>query len=119
MKKLPLLFCFLSLLTGCYYDSEELLYGTDECTTENVTYSADVLPLIVTNCYRCHDAANNFGGVTLEGYDRLRTYVDNGQLLGAIRHTPGFSPMPKNEPQLVECNIEKIATWVAAGAPND
>lgn len=71
------------------------------------------------NCYRCHDAANNFGGVTLEGYDQLRTYVDNGELLGAIRHTAGFSPMPKNEPQLVECNIEKIAAWVAAGAAND
>ncbi|SEQ56981.1 hypothetical protein [Neolewinella agarilytica] len=119
MKKHLLLLCLILPLVGCYYDSEELLYGTTECATENVTYSADVLPLIVDNCYGCHDASSNFGGVTLEGYDRLRTYVDNGELLGAIRHTPGFSPMPKNEPQLVECNIEKIAAWVAAGAPND
>ena len=119
MKKTAFLLCLLPLLTGCYYDSEELLYGTVECPTEGVTFSADVLPLIVDNCYRCHDAANNSGGINLEGYDQLRTYVDNCELLGAIRHTPGFSPMPKNEPQLVECNIEKIAAWVAAGAPND
>lgn len=119
MKKLPLLLCLFLPLVGCYYDSEERLYGTVECATEDVTFSVDVLPLIVEHCYRCHDADNNFGGITLEGYDQLRTYVDNGELLGAIRHTPGFSPMPKNEAQLVECNIEKIAVWVAAGAPNN
>lgn len=119
MKKSPFLLCLFLSLTGCYYDSEELLYGTVECATESITYTGDVLPLIVDNCYQCHDADNNFGGVTLEGYDQLRTYVDNGELLGVIRHTSGFSPMPKNEPQLVECNIEKIAAWVAAGAPND
>jgi len=119
MKKTSFLLCFVFLLAGCNYDSEELLYGTIECQTEEVTYSAVVLPLIVANCYQCHDAANNFGGITLEGYEQLRNYVDNGELLGVIRHTPGFSPMPKNSPQLVECNIEKIAAWVAAGAPND
>ncbi len=119
MKKSALFALLLPLLAGCYYDSEEFLYGTVECMTEGTTYSTDVLPLIVANCYQCHDAANNFGGITLEGYDQLRTYVDNGELLGAIRHTPGFSPMPKNAPQLVECNIEKIAAWIAAGAPND
>jgi len=119
MKKCPVILCLFLALSGCYYDSEELLYGSDECNTEGVSYSADVLPLIIANCYECHDAANNFGGITLEGYGQLRNYVDNGALLGVIRHSPGFSPMPKNRAQLVECNIEKIAAWVAAGAPND
>ena len=37
MKKLPFLLCLIPLLAGCYSDSEELRYGTDECLTENVT----------------------------------------------------------------------------------
>jgi hypothetical protein len=119
MRKEMLVLSLLFLLSSCYYDAEELLYPDLECNTQGVTLSGTVLPILVENCYRCHDAANNFGGVTLEGYDQLKRYVDNGQLLGAIRHTAGFSPMPKNEPQLVECNIEKIAAWVTAGAPND
>lgn len=116
-----LFFLLASLLTlsACYYDVEEEIYGTTECNLEDITYNATVLPIIEDNCYRCHDAANNFAGITLEGYDRLKILVDNGDLLGVIKHEAGFSPMPKNEPQLLECEIEKIEAWVAAGAPNN
>lgn len=119
MRKIILLLPLLLLLSSCYYDAEELLYPDLECNTDGVTLSGTVLPILVENCYRCHDAANNFGGITLEGYDQLKRYADNGQLLGAISHTTGFSPMPQNAPQLVECNIEKIAAWLDAGAPNN
>lgn len=105
--------------TSCYYDVEEEIYPTLECVTENVNYSDEVLSIISTNCYSCHNAASNFGNVTLEGYSALKTYVDDGRLLGVIRHESGFSPMPKNQPQLVECDIAKIEAWVAAGAPNN
>lgn len=119
MKKILLLLLLLPLLSGCYYDSEELLYTTTECATDGVTFSGTVVPILVENCFRCHDAANNFGGITLEGYDQVKRFADSGQLVGAISHTAGFSAMPKNAPQLVECNIEKIAAWVDAGAPNN
>jgi hypothetical protein len=109
----------LFLLSSCYYDVEEELYGTTECNLSDITYSTTVLPIIEDNCYRCHDAANNFGGITLEGYERLKTMVDNGNLLGVIRHEAGFSSMPKNEPALLDCEIEKIEAWVNAGAPNN
>ena len=107
------------LLASCYYDVEEELYPTLECQTENATYTGDVLPILNDNCYRCHDAANNFGNITLEGYDRLLEYVDNGKLLGSIQHEPGFSHMPKNAAQLLDCEIEKIEAWVTAGALNN
>jgi len=109
----------LLFLAGCYYDVEEELYPTLECQTESVTYSNQVLDIIEGACYNCHDAASNFGNITLEGYDELKKYVDNGQLLGAIRHDAGFSPMPKNEAQLLECDVEKIEVWVNEGAPNN
>lgn len=109
----------LVLVAGCYYDVEEELYPTLECDTENMSYVNDILPIIQGNCYTCHDQGSNFGGVTLEGYESLKTYVDNGRLLGAIRHESGFSTMPKNAPQLVACNIEKIEAWINAGAPDN
>ena len=117
--------CFLSLLLlilvlpACYYDVEEEIYPTLECNTENASYSGVVLSIISDNCYTCHDANSNFGNVTLEGYTALKTYVDNGKLLGVIRHETGFSPMPKNQPQLVECDISKIEAWVNEGALNN
>ena len=104
---------------GCYYDVEEELYTTLECQTENVTYSNQVLSIISDACYQCHSAAQNFGNITLEGHTELKKYVDNGQLLGAIRHDAGFSPMPKNGAQLLECDIEKIEAWINEGAPNN
>ncbi len=109
----------LSGSTGCYYDVEEDIYPSLECTTTDVTYSGTIAPLLTNNCLACHSATANFGNVTLEGYDQLKFYVDNGQFLGAVRHESGFSPMPKNQPQLVSCDIEKIEAWIADGAPNN
>lgn len=107
------------LLPSCYYDVEEDLYPNLACDTVAVSYINDVLPLLQDNCYSCHNASANFGNVTLEGYNNLKIVVDNGRLLGAIRHEPGFSPMPQNQPQLVTCNIAKIEAWIAAGAMNN
>lgn len=113
------LFLFALFIAGCYYDTEEELYPTIECATQNVSYSETVLPIIRDNCYACHDAANNFGNITVEGYDLLINFVNNGQLLGVIKHESGYSPMPKNVPMLLECEIEKIEAWVNAGAINN
>ena len=113
------LFFSALLLSACYYDVEEELYPNPGCATENVTYSVTVLDLISTNCYVCHDAAANFGNITLEGYDNLKVYVDNGRLLGAIKHLDGFSPMPQNATKLLDCDIEKIEAWIGDGAPNN
>jgi len=118
MKKI-LLYSFLICLASCYYDNEEELYGTTECATDNITYNGAVLKIIDDNCFRCHDAASNFGGITLEGYDNLKTYVESGELLGVIKRESGFSPMPKNEPPLRDCDIEKIETWIVEGALNN
>ncbi len=112
-------FCLLCSTIGCYYDVEEELYPTTGCSTDDMSYQNDILPLIDTNCYQCHDAANNFGGITLEGYDALKTYADNGQLVGVISHAAGFSPMPQGDPKLLDCEIEKIEAWISQGTLNN
>jgi hypothetical protein len=105
--------------SGCYYDVEEELYPDTGCRVQNMSYQADILPILTSRCYVCHSAAANNGGISLEGYASLQRYVDNGQLLGAIRHDGGFSPMPKNAPQLPACQIEQIQAWIATGAPDN
>ncbi len=105
----------LLLTAGCYYDVYDELYPSD-CKTENVSYQADILPILTQKCYQCHDAANNQGNVTLEGYENLKFYVNSGQLLGAIRHDNGYSPMPQSGGKLSDCNISLFEIWVAEGA---
>lgn len=109
----------LLLIAGCYYDVEEEIYPRTGCQTEDLSYTRDIAPLLQRQCLDCHRASANFGNVTLEGYDNVLRYVESGQLLGVIRHEPGFSPMPKDRPQLVACEIEKIETWIADGAPDN
>lgn len=114
-----LLLPFLSMMTACQYHVEEELYPDVGCATDNVTYTGTILPILETNCFICHAESVNTGNVTLEGYDNLLSLVNSGRLLGAIRHEPGFTPMPQNQPQLVACTIEKIETWISNGAPNN
>ncbi|MBU3928662.1 MAG: hypothetical protein KKB74_12720 [Bacteroidetes bacterium] len=45
--------------------------------------------------------------------------VNNGSLMGAIRHESGWSPMPKNTNQLDDCTIRKLEIWVANDTPNN
>lgn len=114
-----ILMAIVILISGCYYDVEEELYPTIECQTDEMSYSGDILPIIETDCYVCHSAAANFGNITLEGYSEIKKHVDNGGLLGAVKHDGGFSPMPKNQAMLLECEIEKIEAWIQNGALNN
>ena len=103
-------------ITSCYYDNEETLYPPTECMTTNMSYQADVSPIISNNCLVCHSAAAHLGDIILEGYTEVKKYVDSGQLMGAINHEDGFSPMPSEAPKLDDCSIEKIESWIADGA---
>ena len=105
--------------SGCYYDVEEELYPDMACDTMDMSYTDNIVPILSANCYVCHNQATNTANITLEGYANLMEYVNSGQLLGAIKHEAGYSPMPKNAPQLVQCNIEKIEAWIASGAPDN
>lgn len=104
---------------SCYYDDEATLYPPTECITVNMSYQGDVVPIISSNCYVCHSAAANLGDITLEGYTEIKKYVDSEQLMGAINHISGFSPMPQDAPKLNDCSIAKIESWIADGAQDN
>lgn len=108
-------------VSGCYYDNEEELYKYTQtpCDTTVFTYSQKVEPILRTYCYNCHGQSSPSGGITIEGYTTLLTYVNNNKLWGTINHSSGYSAMPKNGNQLNECDLTIIKKWIAAGAPNN
>jgi len=123
MKKiiLPLV---LFILSGCYYDSEEALYGTPNtvCDTSVTKFSTEIKPILQSNCLTCHSNASaigNGGGIRLQDYADVKTQVNNGKLIGSIEHRAGFSAMPKGGGMISDCNILIINTWITKGSLND
>ncbi|RME94840.1 MAG: hypothetical protein D6772_14025 [Bacteroidetes bacterium] len=113
----------VSSLTACYYDNEEELFQfveeVDCSAVVRATFSADIEPLLITHCIRCHRNGREDGNVNLEGYDRVKPYVQNGALIGTVNHEAGWPAMPPSGVKLPPCDIEKIRLWIADGAPNN
>jgi hypothetical protein len=110
----------LSLLTNsCYNDKEEILYPQSVCDTANITYGRSVVPVLSANCTSCHGGNTPSAAISLDNYAGVKIMADNGKLTGAVTHSAGFSPMPKNSARLSDCNIIKIKNWIAAGALNN
>ncbi len=113
-------FLILLGLAGCYYDSEEHLYpdaAATQCDTLNVTYTNYVSQVLDTNCNSCHNASSPSGNVITDSYNDLMVVVNNGKFQGSINHQTGFSPMPKGQNQLPECDLSKMNAWINQGAP--
>jgi hypothetical protein len=125
MKRVFTLFSILIIVviaySGCYYDKAELVYPQPPvCDTVNMKYSQDIVPILNANCYVCHGGtASGSGGRKFDTHPLLLNYVNSGDLVKAITHTGGVTPMPYNLPKLPECAINKIRAWVNRGAPNN
>lgn len=107
---------------SCSKTSEQALDpSTSSCDTVNMKYSANVVPILQSICYDCHSLTTNgiSGGIILEGYSNLKFRVDNGDLIGAITHAPGYTPMPFELPKLSDCDINTIRSWINNGAQNN
>lgn len=89
------------------------------CVTENMSYSVDIAPVLDTYCVGCHGGNVPSGGIDLSHHAGVKSVADNGRLFGAITWTTGFSPMPQGGEKLPDCTIDKIKTWVDAGALNN
>ncbi len=127
MKKMTTLITGLFLLmiviaVSCSKSSEEDLRSSTppiSCDTVNMTYAADVMPVLKANCYSCHGNGGNSGGVNLDTYDNVKDEADDGALLGTITHASGYPPMPANGGKLSDCDINIIRDWINRGAPDN
>tara|TARA_Y100001949_G_C15950846_1_gene314646 strand:+ start:55 stop:441 length:387 start_codon:yes stop_codon:yes gene_type:complete len=114
----------LLLVSSCSWNNEEDLYGSTGqiCDVSSVTLSGSVAPLLDYNCNGCHSteyASSSGGNIVLDQYSLLKKYVDNGSLLGSIKHQSGYDAMPKSAAKLSACDILTIHTWIENGAENN
>jgi hypothetical protein len=111
-------------LGSCYYDKEDILYpnAAGPCDTSVVAkFSTVVLPLMNTNCNYsgCHNTTSAASGVILDTYNGVKAQAVNNRLIGSIKHSSGYSPMPKGGAKYSDCNIAKIQQWINSGYPNN
>ncbi|MEO8147063.1 MAG: hypothetical protein ABI723_05460 [Bacteroidia bacterium] len=117
--------CAITLVSSCYYDSQEELYpliNQGTCDTTNVTYSNQVNAIISSNCLSCHSVAastSSGGGFILETYNDLKPFALSGSLMNSLNGTGGKATMPKNGTKLSDCDISIVGKWVNDGALNN
>ncbi len=105
------------LLISCSKSSEDTLTTPmpPACDTVNMTYTANVQPILQANCYSCHGNGGASGGINLDTYENVKIVAANGELIGTITHAAGHSPMPKGGSKLSDCDINIIKDWINRG----
>ncbi len=84
----------------------------ENCDSTNVTFSGTVQPIIDNYCRSCHSGTSPQGGFELVDYQSVKTAVEGGRFMGAIRWQDGYVRMPNEQPQLSPCKIALIQKWI-------
>src|SRR5450631_847611 len=126
----------LAVSTALYLSSCTSEQLAPDCNTQNMSYSQNIVPILKSNCYKCHSSGNSVGsyGHLLDNYDTLTKYYTArtipivivpgdttliSALEGYITHTPGFLAMPYMDGKLDTCAIKQIQAWITQGSPNN
>lgn len=106
----------ISLLSACYYDKEDLLYGDLQCDTTNVSFSQEILPIIQNSCAitGCHVQGGSGNGI-FENYIQIKSKVDNGSFAQRVLVQQDMPPSGS----LSNCQIEHLMQWINDGALNN
>lgn len=91
---------------------------TTGCDTNQFTFADNISPIIQKNCIGCHSGTAPNGNILLSTHADVKVVADDGRLVGATSHLPGYKPMPQGG-KLDNCDMIKIRKWVQAGAPNN
>lgn len=113
--------------SGCYYDNlqelhPELVLNGGSCdTTVQLSYTADILPIMTGSCganNSCHNSATSTTGVYLNQYANVRTIALNGILWSSVTWDGNASNMPQGgSSKINDCYQAKIRKWIDEGAP--
>ena len=114
---------------GAVIDSDETLQarprggagGGDDLSTEDASFSGDVLPILVEYCGNCHGASDAAGGISLSSYDAVMTQVQPGNAQASAAYSTivqGAMP-PVGLPTPSDIERALIRSWIDAGAPNN
>lgn len=112
---------FILLLGSCTKDRAEevVVLNPSVCDSVQVSYSADIQPVIQLNCSvsGCHDGGTVAGGYNFSTHSEVSSNIST--ILCAIRHRPGCSPMPKFAAKLADSTIQDFDCWDIQGRLNN
>ncbi len=115
-------------IVGCFLASCLLANAAaPSAQAEDEFFEQRIRPALANECYECHGAKKQKGGLRVDFRDGLRHGGDSGPalipgnakrslLIQRIRHEAPDSKMPKDRPQLAESVIADFVTWVNRGA---
>ncbi len=110
----------ITFYTSCTSDKENVTTPQSTCdSTNTISYSAKVEPILRTNCYTCHLSASTGGGIILGTYTANKSVAQGSRFLGAINQLSGYSAMPKSAGKLSVCDLTLIKKWIDAGCLNN
>ena len=101
-----------------------------EVTSTQVDYfEKRIRPFLANDCYECHGAKKQKGGLRVDSREALRRGGDSGPavipgdagrslLIQSIRHEHSEIKMPKDRPKLSDSVLESFVQWVNDGAPD-
>lgn len=87
--------------------------------TIDVSFSNDVLPLLMAKCYGCHNEQQAGSTYLVTNYEDVRTMAESNRLMGSLDQENGYSSMPKNGPKLSSYEIALIRNWISEGMLNN
>lgn len=111
-----LLLALFAAPLSCYYDNEEELYGVVSCDTTGVSFSRDVLPIVLNNCASCHQPGGSQSTSPMTNYAEVKSYAANRLIANRINGVGNIMP-PLGK--MSNCNIQLIEAWLNAGAPDN
>ncbi|MEX0676890.1 MAG: c-type cytochrome domain-containing protein [Pirellulales bacterium] len=99
-----------------------------ESKDKPVDFFADVRPILVERCWKCHGPQKRSGGLRLDAREFARRGGDSGrhvlggtpatnELLARVSSSDRAYRMPKNAPPLSKPEIELLGRWVGEGTP--
>jgi hypothetical protein len=91
-----------------------------------VSFSGEVLPILVRRCVKCHGGERTEEGLILKTHDDVIAGSWNGPVIEPGDAEGSFlveqivsGEMPKKEPRLLPAEIRIISGWIDAGAPDN
>lgn len=90
-----------------------------ECDSSDFNFSTKVQPIINFNCVgSCHNSTKREGNYDFSNYEGVKSAITAGKLMGCIRQSSGFKPMPTSG-KLDNCSIRLIQKWIDGGYTNN
>lgn len=115
-------FAALGLLAGAYFFSPSLITSSaQKSVSKSITFSKEVAPIFFKSCAECH-RPGEIANFSVLSYKDVRPWAKSIKEKVVTREMPPWHADPKygewhNDRRLSQAEIDTIAAWVDAGAP--